>query len=151
MTGDHQPRQPKDMKGLLKFCFEATKSEDAPDISDPEKILSEMDPEHRRWLEEALSSMSVDIVQQLTNGIKILNSGAGDEEKEEVLDQLEDWLGNIDMAVNFHKVGGFSCLRKCLASSSPGVRAGACNLIAEISQNNPYCQVRCRAPIGQCS
>ena len=136
---------------MLKFCFEATKSEDAPDISDPEKILSEMDPEHRRWLEEALSSMSVDIVQQLTNGIKILNSGAGDEEKEEVLDQLEDWLGNIDMAVNFHKVGGFSCLRKCLASSSPGVRAGACNLIAEISQNNPYCQVICRAPIGQCS
>ena len=128
------------MKGLLKFCFEATKGEDAPEISDPEKILHDMDPEHRRWLEEALSSMSVDIVQQLTNGIKILNSDAEDEEKEEVLDLLEDWLGNIDMAVNFHKIGGFSCLRKCLQSSSPGVRAGACHLMAEISQNNAYCQ-----------
>ena len=128
------------MKGLLKFCFEATKGEDAPELSDPEKILHDMDPEHRRWLEEALSSMSVDIVQQLTNGIKILNSDAEDEEKEEVLDLLEDWLGNIDMAVNFHKIGGFSCLRKCLQSSSPGVRAGACHLMAEISQNNAYCQ-----------
>ena len=25
---NNQPRQPKDMKGLLKFCFEATKGED---------------------------------------------------------------------------------------------------------------------------
>ena len=139
MSGD-QPRQPKDMKGLLKFCFEATKAEDAPDISDPEKILRDMDPEQKKWLEEALGSMSVDIVQQLTNGIKILNSEAEDEEKEEVLDLLEDWLGSIDMAINFHKIGGFSCLRKCLQSSSPGVRAGACHLMAEISQNNTYCQ-----------
>ena len=46
-----QPRQPKDMKGLLKFCFEATKDEDAPDISDPEKILNDMDPERKKWLE----------------------------------------------------------------------------------------------------
>ena len=128
------------MKGLLKFCFEATKGEDAPDISDPEKVLNDMEPQRRRWLEEALGSMSVDIVQQLTNGIKILNSEAEDEVKEEVLDQLEDWLGNIDMAVNFHKVGGLPSLQRCLASSSPGVRAGACNLVAEISQNNPYCQ-----------
>ena len=139
MSGD-QPRQPKDMKGLLKFCLEATKAEDAPDISDPEKILHDMEPEQKKWLEEALSSMSVDIVQQLTNGIRILNSEAEDEEKEEVLDLLEDWLGSIDMAINFHKIGGFSCLRKCLQSSSPGVRAGACHLMAEISQNNTYCQ-----------
>ena len=140
MTDPNQPRQPKDMKGLLRFCVEATKNEDAPDLSDPEKILNDMDPEKRKWLEEALNSMSVDIVEQLVNGIKILNSNAPVDEKEEVLDLLEDWLGNIDMAVNFHKVGGFTSLRKCLKSSSPGLRSGASNLIAEISQNNPYCQ-----------
>ena len=43
------------MKGLLKFCFEATKGEDAPDISDPEKVLNDMEPQRRRWLEEALA------------------------------------------------------------------------------------------------
>ena len=40
-------------------------------------------------------SMSVAIVQQLANWINILNSGAGDEEREEVLDQLEDLLDKI--------------------------------------------------------
>jgi len=140
MADPNQPRQPKDMKGLLRFCVEATKNEDVPDLSDPEKILNDMDPMRRNWLEEALNSMSVDIVEQLVNGIKILNSNAPIDEKEEVLDLLEDWLGNIDMAINFHKVGGFSSLRSCLQSPSPGLRSGASNLIAEISQNNPYCQ-----------
>ena len=50
MTDPNQPRQPKDMKGLLRFCVEATKNEDAPDLSDPEKILNDMDPEKRKTL-----------------------------------------------------------------------------------------------------
>merc|ERR1712107_350253 len=135
MADPNQPRQPRDMKGLLKFCFEATRGEDAPDISDPESVLNNMEPEKRAWLEQALKNMSVDVVEQLTSGIKILNSDdVDDDEKEEVLDMLEDWLGNI------HKIGGCSCLKKCLQSSSSRIRAGASHLIAEISQNNPYCQ-----------
>ena len=106
MSGPSQPRQPKDMKGLLKFCLEATKGEDAPDISDPEAVLQSMEADKRKWLEEALSSMAVDVVEQLSNAIKILNSDSADlDEKEEVLDCLEDWICNIDMAVNFHKIG----------------------------------------------
>jgi len=137
MTG---PRQPKDMPGLLKFCLEATRSEDAPE-QDPDRALQEMDPERKKWLEEALSTMAVDFIEQLGNGIKVLNSDTADlDEKEEVLDKLEDWLGNIDMAVNFHKIGGYSCLRNCLSCPHPSLRSGASHLIAEISQNNPYCQ-----------
>ena len=49
-------------------------------------------------------------------------------------------MGNIDMAVNFHKIGGFSCLKSCLNCPHPSLRSGASHLIAEISQNNPYCQ-----------
>ena len=134
------PRQPKDMPGLLKFCLEATRGEDAP-VEDPDKLLQEMDPERKKWLEEALSSMAIDFIEQLANGIKILNSDTADlDEKEEVLDKLEDWLGNIDMAVNFHKIGGYSCLRNCLNCPHPSLRSGASHLIAEISHNNPYCQ-----------
>jgi hypothetical protein len=44
------------------------------------------------------------------------------EEKEEALDRLEDWLGNIDMAVNFHKIGGFPALKQCLASEHATLR-----------------------------
>lgn len=140
MTESNQPRQPKDLPGLLKFCLEATKVEDAP-AADPNNTLQEMDPERKKWLEEAISSMTVDFIEQLGNGIKILNSNTADlEDKEEVLDRLEDWLGNIDMAVNFHKIGGYSCLRNCLLGPHPSLRSGASHLIAEISQNNPYCQ-----------
>ena len=90
------PRQPKDMPGLLKFCLEATRHEDAP-AGDPDKVLEEMDPEKKKWLEEALSSMAVDFVEQLANGIKILNSDTADlEDKEDVLDKLEDcWVTSI--------------------------------------------------------
>ena len=141
MSDPSQPRQPKDMKGLLKFCLEATRGEDAPDISDPEAVLQSMDADKRKWLEEALNSMSVDVIEQLSNGIKILNSDSADlDDKEEVLDNLEDWCGNIDMAVNFHKIGGYSSLRSCLQCPHPSLRSGASHLIAEISQNNPYCQ-----------
>jgi len=136
------PRQPKDMPGLLKFCLEATSSEDAP-VADPDKVLQEMDPERKKWLEEALNTMAVDFIEQLGNGIKILNSDIADlDEKEDVLDKLEDWLGNIDMAVNFHKIGGYSCLKKSLLCPHPSLRSGASHLIAEISHNNPYCQDR---------
>ena len=37
------PRQPRDFEGLLKFCMEATKAEDAPE--DPESALRGMDTE----------------------------------------------------------------------------------------------------------
>ena len=55
------PRQPRDFEGLLKFCIEATKAEDAPD--DPDAALQAMDPERRQWLEQALNSMSVDVIK----------------------------------------------------------------------------------------
>merc|ERR1712047_13897 len=67
MSGE-QPRQPKDLQGLLKFCMEATANEDAPAVpSDP----AAREPERRAWLEEALDKMSVDVVEQLGNGIKV--------------------------------------------------------------------------------
>lgn len=140
MSGN-QRRPPKDMQGLLKFCLEATRAEDAPDLGDPEAVLSSMGEERRTWLQEALETMSVDVIEQLGNGIKVLTSNTADlETKEEVLDCLEDWLGNIDTAVNFHKIGGFASLTSCLSSPHPSLRSGALHLAAELSQNNPYCQ-----------
>ena len=59
-----------------------------------------------------------------------------------MLDCLEDWLGNIDMSCNFHKIGGLPALEKCLASEEPSLRSGAAHLLGELAQNNPYCQDR---------
>jgi len=100
-----------------------------------------MDPEKLKWLQEALAGMSVDVVEQLGNGIKVLNSSTEDlDAKEIALDCLEDWVGQIDMAANFHKIGGYTALQSCLESPHASLRAGAAHLAAECSQNNPYCQ-----------
>jgi len=100
-----------------------------------------MDPERKQWLQQALEGMTVDFIEQLANGIKILTSSTTDLElKEDTLDRLEDWLGNIDTANNFHKIGGFKALLHCLQSNHPSLRTGAAHLIAEICQNNEYCQ-----------
>jgi hsp70-interacting protein len=47
-------------------------SEDAPAPSN----FDEMDPERRRWLQEAVESMTVDVVKQLAECIKLLNDPA---------------------------------------------------------------------------
>ena len=142
-----EPRQPRDLEGLLKFCMEATQSEDAP--NDPNQTLENMNPERRQWLEQALSSMSVDVIKELTEAMKILQSPAvqdpnADQEEiskvEYAFDCIGDWVGQIDMANNFHKIGGFNVLKKCLKSPHDTIRCETANAIAELSQNNPYCQ-----------
>merc|ERR1712047_84232 len=86
MSGE-QPRQPKDLQGLLKFCMEATANEDAPALpGDPAARLAAMEPDRRAWLEEALDKMSVDVLAPLTN-----------EEVEGILEELdEDGSGSMD-------------------------------------------------------
>merc|ERR1719415_289232 len=91
--------------------------------------------------------MTVDVVQQLAEGIKILsqsyiyNANATDDEVEEAFEAIADWVGNIDMANNFHKIGGFVVLKRCIKSSPYSlIRWNAADTVAELSQNNPYCQ-----------
>merc|ERR1711993_181936 len=67
----NQPRQPNDLEGLLKFCMQATQSEDAPTRDSQND--NQMDPERLQWLQEAMSGMTVDVVSQLVEGIKILS------------------------------------------------------------------------------
>ena len=63
------------------------------------------------------------------------------EEAEEAFEAISDWVGNIDMANNFHKIGGFGVLKRCIKASPHSViRWNAANTVAELSQNNPYCQ-----------
>ncbi len=124
-----QPRQPKDLDGLLKFCMEATRNEDAP--PNYENVLAAMDPERRQWLETALSSMSVDVVDQLAKSIKILldpcvsdpNASEADiEHVEYAFDCMGEWIDDLDMANNFHKIGGFEALHNCLSSPHATIR-----------------------------
>jgi len=105
-----------------------------------------MTDERRRWLEDALKGMSVDIVEELSKALRTLNPerilGPEEdaEEMEEALDGIIDFVDSMDTANDFHKIGGFFILNPCLNSPHEGLRIRIGDLIATLSQNNPYCQ-----------
>merc|ERR1712211_49156 len=127
MSGE-QPRQPKDLQGLLKFCMEATANEDAPAVpGDPAARLAAMEPERRAWLEEALDKMSVDVVEQLGNGIKVDGR----------------WCRPGDQGGGVGLLGGLAGRdRHGVQPPHASLRSGGAHLVGEIGQNNPYCQQR---------
>ncbi|QQP53223.1 Hsp70binding protein 1like [Caligus rogercresseyi] len=136
-------RKPRDLRGLLKFCAEYTKKEDAPGDS----TVESMDPERQEFLAKVLKDLSVDVIDEFTRAIQVLTSPKVSDETQEdqgealyVLECIEDWVGQIDMAVNFHKVGGFEAVLHTLQSPHEALRAQGAHLISELSQNNPYCQ-----------
>lgn len=117
--------------------MEATKSEDAPN----ESSFAEMDPERKRFLEEALKSLTVNVVEQLEQAVKTIGDSTSSEDN--ILDALEvitDYVQDIDAATDFYKVGGFCILDGCLASPHGSVRSSALRLIRDLAQNNPFCQ-----------
>ncbi|KAJ8687866.1 hypothetical protein QAD02_023661 [Eretmocerus hayati] len=140
----NQPRQPHDLQGLLRFAMEATKAEDAPSNSSFQPI----DEERKRFLENALTSITVNIAEELQKDVKLLHTVVELTEKDDpseyeaALDRLADRVDSMDVANDFYKIGGFSIFGPCLNSSHSGIRSRVANLIAELTQNNPYCQER---------
>ena len=153
------PRQPRDMQGLLRFAIEGTASEDRT-------TTTSMTEERRRWLEEALRGLSVDVVAEISKSLNILNPDRVEspeedpQEMEEALEMITDFVDSMDTAngmitldvlsktntdhfvpADFHKIGGFFILIPCLNSPHDGVRWRTCQLIGTLTQNNPYCQL----------
>nr|CAG4645149.1 EOG090X0EEI [Leptodora kindtii] len=137
------PRQPHDLQGLLRFALEGGAIGDA----EATEGISGLTEERRRWLEEALKGLSVDIVEELTKSLRILDpervlsSEEEPEEMEEALERIIDFVDSIDTANDFHKIGGFYILGPCLNSPHSGLRWRCGELIATLTQNNPYCQI----------
>lgn len=125
------------LQGLLHFALEATKSEDAPNAS----TFAEMDPERRQFLEDALNSMSVDVVAEMQRICVILvNPDASETEKLNAMSILGDYVENIDTANDYCKIGGLPVLMKCLDSDLVSLRKSAARTIGSMSQNNPFTQ-----------
>lgn len=143
-----QPRQPRNLQGLLRFAMEATKAEDAPGNSH----FSPMDEERRRFLAEAMASITVDLTEVLKNSIEVLTNTIrmqsiqlGEplpDEVEKAFTVLLDVVDDIDIANDFFKMGGFAMFPICYGSGNDQVRAYASRVLAEICQNNPFCQTK---------
>lgn len=63
-----QPRQPRDFQALMRFAIEGTAHEDT--TTDTPLAMSE---ERRRWLEEALKGLSVDVIAEISKALNTLN------------------------------------------------------------------------------
>lgn len=101
-----------------------------------------MDPERRRFLEEALNSMTVNVIEQLEMAAQVLTTNESSEaEQVEAIEIILDYVDNMDTANDFCKIGGLNIILPCMASSPyASVRSKSASLIAELSQNNPFSQ-----------
>lgn len=140
-TATNQPRQPSSLQDLLRFSAEA-----AGNQHDPNLMFLPMDEERRTWLESTITSLTFDVVEQLLKAIEILKD-AGTLELEDdpttcenALEVVTEYVDNIDTANDFHKIGGFCIFSPCLSSAHGSLRWRTAELIAELTQNNPYCQ-----------
>ncbi|XP_075983384.1 hsp70-binding protein 1-like [Anticarsia gemmatalis] len=143
---DVQPRQPRNMRGLLRFAMEATKAEDAPGNAN----LGAMDEERQQFLAEALASVTVDLGEVLRNSIEVLTNtqrmqGIKPDEPlppdvERAFTNLLDIVDDMDLANDVYRLGGFAIFPICLGSQNVSVRMYANRMLGELSQNNPFCQ-----------
>ncbi|XP_039313830.1 hsp70-binding protein 1 [Solenopsis invicta] len=138
----NQPRQPTNLQGLLKYAMDAAQSED----SENKPPIYPLDEEKKTFLNEALSSLTVNVIEELQKAIQVLsnvvNLRVDDDlsEYENVLERMADFVDNIDIANDFYKIGGFSVFQPCLNSSHSSIRWRIADIIAELAQNNPFCQ-----------
>lgn len=100
-----------------------------------------MDPERRQFLEDAIKSMSVDVVAEMERICGILvNAEATDNQKSDAMSRLGDYVENLDTANDFCKIGGLPVLMKCLDSETTQLRERTARTIGIMSQNNPFSQ-----------
>lgn len=90
--------------------------------------------------------MTVDVIELLQKQIKTLENADTLTDTDDItshtaaIEIILDHIDHIDTANDFHKIGGFSILKPCLKSIHKVLRVGACDILAELTQNNPYCQ-----------
>ncbi|CAK9815132.1 Hsp70-binding protein 1 [Anthophora quadrimaculata] len=140
----NQPRQPSNLQGLLRFAMEATNSQNTTSNTQ----FQPMDEERKNFLKHTLSSLSCNIIEELQKAIKILSNVVDlrpeddASQHETALERISDFVDNIDVANDFYKIGGFSIFGPCLNSPHSSIRWRAADVIAELAQNNPFCQER---------
>jgi hypothetical protein len=136
------------MLGLVKFCLEATKKEDAPDSTNGFEAL---DPDRKAWLQQAFESMTVDTTKQLLENLATVKETIVQMEKDpthnvavqktcDAISILTDLCEEIDYASDFAKLDGFSIFKPLIDCSHEEMIVKACELIAALAQNNPLCQ-----------
>lgn len=135
------------MMGLVKFCLDTTSNEDP--TSTPS--LAVMDADRRAWLEQVISSMTIDVTKQLLENLATVKEIVVQIERNptqdidvqracNAIEVLTDLCEEIDYASDFAKLDGFSIFKPLIGSSHEQLIVKACELIAALTQNNSICQ-----------
>lgn len=66
--------------------------------------------------------------------------GIGEDDKLEAMELILSYVDDIDTAIDFCKIGGLYVLKPSLSAEYPAVRCKAASIVAELAQNNPFCQ-----------
>lgn len=104
--------------------------------------------QRQEFLKQTISSLSCNVIEELQKAIKILSNIVDvrpeddTSQHESALERIKDYVDNIDTANDFYKIGGFSIFGPCLNSPHSCIRWRAADVIAELAQNNPFCQER---------
>lgn len=114
----------------------SAENNDVVDLTYADDLISK-----NKFFKSMLQSMSVNIQEELNNSINILldpNKHVG--EYDHALDVIEEYIDNIDYAIDFQRLGGFQVFIPGLKSPELIVRSKTAQLIAGLVQNNLYCQ-----------
>ncbi|XP_017003515.2 uncharacterized protein [Drosophila takahashii] len=137
MADPNVPRGPASLQNVLKY---AVKHHD-PEVEVP-KLDETTDAERTQFLADALNAMQVDTSAALKAALVILNSEeASTDDQIESFDVIRSHIDDIDNAISLVKLGGTTTLLRYITSDADSeVRALALNTVAEVGQNNVFCQ-----------
>merc|ERR1711871_1922081 len=100
--------------------------------------------EDRKWLEEAMSELTVDEAKRMGDIVDQLEAmrlgKAPLDGVQDLFEELQDIVEQIDQALNLHKIGKLTVLIEMLRDDKADFRAHAAEVIATASQNNPKVQ-----------
>jgi hsp70-interacting protein len=148
------PRHPRNLQDILRLAVENQVERDPEVAGDATSAQApELSNESQQWLSEALSGMTSDPVVEMNKGMSIISSGleeirtngSSTELEENLIDTMDtliDYVGSIDYANDFAKLGGTELFKPLLDVESSQIKSKACELLAEIVQNNPQAQQR---------
>jgi len=129
------------LQSLLKYSTLNTNVAVNPDdTAEAHAKLSEMDPERKKWLEEALTNMSINPNDEMKKCMTCLKEETDQARRLEALGTLKDWCEDMNFAIDFHKMNGYEMIPTLLNEKDAEMRALTCELIGECAQNNEYCQ-----------
>ena len=142
---DQQPRI-NTINDLFKVAIQYQRPNDEDDSTDRPQPLDE---ERRRFLEQALLQNTVNVADILKQGIERLqttlnemdlNQGTISEQEQEraleTLDNLLQWVGQIDFARDFLTLGGYPVIARLLQCNNQKLIVATFDLCAELLQNN---------------